>query len=56
MKITSGFLSALMFFVFNVHFSYAYRPFITEDAEVAGAGVAQMETSYDYIKLWRRIR
>jgi hypothetical protein len=28
----------------------AYRPFITEDAGVAGSGVAQLEFSYDYIK------
>jgi hypothetical protein len=26
----------------------AYRPFITEDACIAGKGVFQAETSYDY--------
>jgi hypothetical protein len=30
----------------------AYRPFITEDAGVAGKGVAQLETSWDYLN-WR---
>lgn len=29
--------------------SFAYRPFITEDAGVAGSGVAQLEVSYDFI-------
>lgn len=28
---------------------YAYRPFITEDAGVAGKGVAQLEVSWDYM-------
>lgn len=30
--------------------AYAYRPFTVEDAGVAGKGVAQMETSWDYLK------
>ncbi len=29
--------------------SFAYRPFITEDAGVAGKGVAQLEASWDYL-------
>ena len=30
--------------------SFAYRPFATEDAGVAGKGVAQLEISWDYLK------
>ncbi len=48
------------FFIFLVMICYifiskpasAYRPFGTEDAGVAGDGVAQMEISYDYLK-WK---
>lgn len=29
--------------------SFAYRPFVTEDAGVAGKGVVQLETSWDYL-------
>lgn len=29
--------------------AYAYRPFVTEDAGVAGKGVIQLETSWDYL-------
>jgi len=29
---------------------FAYRPFVTEDAGVAGKGVAQLELSWDYLK------
>lgn len=32
--------------------AFAYRPFTTEDAGVAGAGVYQLEYSWDYVK-WR---
>lgn len=38
----------ILFFV-APNYIYAYRPFITEDAGVAGEGVAQLELSYDYI-------
>ena len=30
--------------------SFAYRPLVTEDAGVAGKGVAQLELSWDYLK------
>ncbi|MEW6003595.1 MAG: transporter [Nitrospirota bacterium] len=32
--------------------SFAYRPFATEDAGVAGKGVTQLEISWDYLK-WK---
>jgi len=32
--------------------AYAYRPFMTEDADVAGKGVFQTEMSWDYLK-WK---
>lgn len=40
------FLAALVFFPVN---GAAYRPFATEDAGVAGRGVAQLELSRDYL-------
>jgi len=43
-------ISFLMVAIFIPKLSIAYRPFITEDAGVAGSGVAQLEVSYDYIR------
>lgn len=38
-------------FIFAAHSPvYAYRPFATEDAGVAGKGVAQLEISWDHLK------
>lgn len=37
-------------FILNPMSSFAYRPFATEDAGIAGKGVAQVEMSWDYIK------
>lgn len=48
-----GFLSAIsavMIILMISQPSFAYRPLGTEDAGVAGKGVAQMELSYDYMK------
>lgn len=47
-KVSLGFIAALaIVFPDNV---FAYRPFATEDAGVAGKGVAQIETSWDYLQ------
>ncbi|MBI5892685.1 MAG: transporter [Deltaproteobacteria bacterium] len=38
-------------FIFAAHSpAYAYRPFATEDAGVAGKGVVQLEVSWDHLK------
>jgi hypothetical protein len=44
--------AALTVFLASYSLSFAYRPFTTEDAGVAGKGVAQFEISWDYLK-WR---
>jgi hypothetical protein len=40
----------MLVFVIHPEVSFAYRPLGTEDAGVAGKGVAQMEISWDYLK------
>lgn len=42
----------ILVFGFGILPSYAFRPFGVEDAGVAGRGVSQSETSYDYLK-WK---
>lgn len=45
-------IAAVLFiaaFIFCPEGGFAYRPFATEDAGVAGAGVAQLEMSWDYL-------
>jgi hypothetical protein len=44
-----GIFILLMAIAFYPLESFAYRPFITEDAGVAGKGVAQFEGSWDYL-------
>ena len=39
----------LLFLIFFKINAQAYRPFVTEDAGVAGKGVAQLEVSWDYL-------
>jgi hypothetical protein len=43
-------LIAVSIFLFFAGEAFAYRPFTTEDAGVAGKGVLQTEISYDYFK------
>ncbi len=49
-KHTSGIIMTIGF-IFAAHSPvYAYRPFATEDAGVAGKGVAQLEVSWDSLE------
>ena len=41
---------AVLFVTGSLGRAYAYRPFATEDAGVAGKGVAQLEVSADYLR------
>ena len=41
---------AVLFVTGSSGWAYAYRPFATEDAGVAGKGVAQLEVSADYLR------
>lgn len=50
MRIT--FILALVFLLLPAASVFAYRPFNTEDAGVAGKGVLQTEISYDFFK-WK---
>lgn len=47
-----GFLTlmAMLVFLAVCPLCLAYRPLTTEDAGVAGKGVAQLEMSWDYLK------
>ncbi|HWR59808.1 MAG TPA: transporter [Thermodesulfovibrionales bacterium] len=51
-KTSTALFLSVMVFVFYPTSSFAYRPFSTEDAGVAGKGVAQLETSWDYLS-WK---
>lgn len=45
-----GIILSWLFLAFTAGVASAYRPFGTEDAGVAGKGVAQTEVSWDYLK------
>ena len=51
-KVLTTAVLSIMVFIFYPTSSFAYRPFSTEDAGVAGKGVAQFEVSWDYLK-WK---
>ena len=46
----STLILTFFFTLFLTNSVYAYRPFITEDASVAGKGVIQLEVSWDYLR------
>jgi len=50
MRRFSGLIIVIGFILFPNFFAHAYRPFVTEDAGVAGKGVLQLEVSWDYLK------
>lgn len=52
MKLKKVFILVGLFKIILSGTASAYRPFVTEDADVAGKGVFQTEMSWDYLK-WR---